>query len=329
MPLPSYSRPWYLSNGHFETIWPSLFRKVESPLYRRERMTTSDGDFLDLDWLQSGHKRLAVISHGLEGDSRRHYVAGMANALAADGWDVLAWNFRGCGGEINRRPRFTHNGATDDLDDVVRHALKKYNYSTISLVGFSMGGNLTLVYLGRDSDRVPVEVKAAVCFSVPCDLAAASMRLAESGNLVYMRRFIRLMGQKIRLQAKRFPNQFPCAGYRKIKTFHDFDGRYTAPLHGFRDAQHYWEECSSKRYLDAVRIPAWIINARNDPFLTPDCFPDSNHHGNLCVKLGAPDHGGHCGFTPIGKHPQYWSETVAISLLSAFPSRQATVLEPS
>ncbi len=320
MSLPPYEHPWYLCNAHFETIWPSLFRRVEQPNYRRERISTTDDDFLDLDWLQSGRKHLTILSHGLEGDSRRNYVVGMANALAANGWDVLAWNFRGCGGEMNRQPRFTHNGATDDLDTVVRHALKTYDYKTISLVGFSMGGNLSLVYLGRDSDRVPEEVKAAVCFSVPCHLADASSCLAEAGNAIYMRRFLRLMGKKIRLQSEKFPDQFPCADYHKLKTFDDFDGRYTAPLHGFRDAQDYWDQCSSNRYLDAIRLPVWIVNARNDSFLPSSCYPDFDNHGNPSVTLITPEHGGHCGFSTVGAGRPYWSEDLAVNLLSSLVS---------
>lgn len=318
MTLPQFKRPWYLCNGHFETIWPTLFRGLELPAYRREQITTADDDFLDLDWLQQGHRRLAVISHGLEGDSRRQYVAGMARALAAHGWDVLAWNFRGCGGTINRQPRFTHNGATDDLDAVVRHALAKHAYRTVSLVGFSMGGNLSLVYLGREAERVPREVSAAVCFSVPCDLAAVSRRLAEPGNAIYMRRFMRLMGSKVQQQAERFPELFPYADYHRLKTFEDFDGRYTAPLHGFRDARDYWQQCSSHQYLGAVRLPTWIINARNDPFLTSACFPDLTCQGNPLVTLVAPGHGGHCGFAATGNGGRYWSEEVSVRLLSAF-----------
>ena len=328
MHLPPYKHPWYLSNGHFDTIWPSLFRRVKPPAYRREKIETIDDDFLDLDWLQSGHKRLAIVSHGLEGDSRRHYVAGMAKALEANGWDVLAWNFRGCGGEINRRPCFTHNGATGDLDTVVRHALSRHRYSTISLVGFSMGGNLSLVYLGRDPGRVPEEVKAAVCFSVPSDLAAASARLAEAGNVIYMRRFVRLMGRKVLLHAEKYPDLFPCTDYHKIKTFNDFDGRYTAPLHGFRDAQHYWEQCSSNRYLEAIRIPTWIVNARNDPFLAPSCFPDFSDHGNPRVNLVTPERGGHCGFVSVNRRCMYWSEKVAVGLLSAFSSPSVVAMDP-
>jgi len=320
MLIPTYKRPRYLCNPHLETIWPSLFRRVEQPSYRRERITTTDDDFLDLDWLQSGHKHLTIISHGLEGDSRRNYVVGMANALSANGFDVLAWNFRGCSGEINRQPRFTHNGATDDLDAVVRHALIKYGYETISLVGFSMGGNLSLMYLGRDTTRVPGEVKTAVCFSVPCDLAAASSRLAEAGNVLYMRRFLRLMGRKVSLHAESFPAQFPCTDYRKLKTFSGFDGRYTAPLHGFRDAQHYWDECSSNRYLGAIRLPVWIVNARNDSFLPNSCYPDLAQHGNPYVSLVTPEHGGHCGFSSSGRNQPYWSENLAVTLLSSLIS---------
>ena len=240
--------------------------------------------------------------------------------MSANGFDVLAWNFRGCGGEINRQPRFTHNGATDDLDAVVRHALIKHGYETITLVGFSMGANLSLMYLGRDADRVPAEVKSAICFSVPCELADASSCLAEASNALYMRRFLRLMGRKVSLLAEAFPTQFPCEDYRNLKTFSDFDGRYTAPLHGFRDAQHYWDECSCNRYLGAIRLPVWIVNARNDPFLPPSCYPDFVQHGNPYVNLVTPEHGGHCGFSVAGGGQPYWSEDLAVTLLSSLVS---------
>jgi len=316
MTLPTYKRPWYLFHAHLETIWPALLRRVPQPPYRRERIYTDDNDFLDLDWLQVGHKRLVIISHGLEGDTSRHYVTGMAKAVHEAGFDVLAWNFRGCGGEINRQPRFTHNGATEDLDAVISHALETGNYNSVALVGFSMGGNLTLLYLGREVDKVPAEVKAAVCFSVPCDLAAASSRLAEGSNKIYMKRFMRLMGKKVRLHAETFPDEFPCDDYHRLNTFADFDGRYTAPLHGFRDAQHYWQSCSSCQYLDRIRVPTWIVNARNDPFLSSSCSPDVSTHNNQLVVLISPQHGGHCGFAMSGTYQTYWSERVAVTLLS-------------
>jgi predicted alpha/beta-fold hydrolase len=317
MTLPAYKRPWYLFHAHLETIWPALLRRVPQQPYRRERIYTDDDDFLDLDWLQTGHKRLIIISHGLEGDTSRHYVTGMAKAVHGEGFDVLAWNFRGCGGEINRQPRFTHNGATEDLDTVISHALETGNYNSVALIGFSMGGNLTLLYLGREAEKVPDEVKAAVCFSVPCDLAAASSRLAEGSNKIYMKRFMRLMGHKVRLQSENFPAEFPCDDYHRLNTFADFDGRYTAPLHGFRDAPHYWQSCSSSHYLDQIRVPAWIVNANNDPFLAPSCFPDVTTHNNPLVTLISPQHGGHCGFASLGNDQPYWSERLAVYLLSS------------
>lgn len=309
-----YRRPLPLCNAHLETIWPALLRRPPQPAYHRERLATLDDDFLDLDWVRSGHDRLAIISHGLEGNSRRHYVVGMANALNRNGWDILAWNFRGCGGEINRQPRFTHNGSTDDLDRVVRHAVDA-GYRRVILVGFSMGGNLSLVYLGRCPSNVPGAVQGAVVFSVPCDLAAGAEQLAKPSNRIYMRRFLQLMERKVRLQAHRYPELFPVEGYDRLQTFHDFDARYTAPLHGFRDARDYWMQSSSLCYLEEIRLPVRIVNARNDPFLAASCYPRPD---NRLVRLLAPRHGGHCGFTRFGNNGMYWSEQLTLSLLKTF-----------
>ena len=172
--------------------------------------------------------------------------------------------------------------------------------------------NRTLIYLCRGAGDVPDEVNAAVWFSVPCDHAAASSRLAEGSNKIYMKRFMRLMGHKVRLQAENFPDEFPCDDYHRLKTFADFVGRYTAPLHGFRDVHHYWQSCISSQYLDLIRVPAWIVNARNDPFLSPSCFPDVPTHDNSLVTLISPQSGGHCGFSSVGKDQVYCSECLAV-----------------
>lgn len=312
-----YQPPPLLFTGHLQTIYPALCRRLPEPAYQRERIATPDGDFLDLDWLPNSNNRLAIIAHGLEGHSRRAYVVGMAHALAAAGWDVLAWNFRGCGGEINRRPRFTHNGATEDLEAVVHHALANGRYRRLALVGFSMGGNLTLVYLGRESNRVPAEMCGAVVYSVPCDLAAAAARLADWRNRLYMARFVGQMGTKIRLLARRFPQQLSADGYHRIRTFADFDGRYTAPLHGFSSAEDYWAQCSSAVYLAEIAVPTWIVNARNDPFLAPTCFPIQQVERNPNLNLLSPDQGGHCGFvTSLFPGPS-WADLMACELLDS------------
>ena len=239
----------------------------------------------------------------------------MVHALMAESWDVLAWNFRGCGGEINRRPRFTHNGATDDLHSVVQHAIATGRYERIVLVGFSMGGNLTLVYLGRDREKVSSLVSSAVVLSVPCDLASAADRLAHFENRLYMQRFLRLMGRKVRAQAARYPDKFNLDGYARMSTFRDFDDRYTAPLHGFRSADHYWQECSGRKYIERIRVPTTIINAQNDSFLTPECFPYRSVDANPAVSLIVTASGGHCGFPRFSPLASYWSEEVTTLLL--------------
>src|SRR2546427_6592026 len=166
----SYQCPRFLSNGHLQTCLPVLFRRVKAADYQRERISTPDHDFLDLDWIRNDSSRVAVLAHGLEGDSKRAYMLGMVNALAKAGWDAVAWNARGCSGEPNRVLRFTHSGATEDLETVICHLNSNYDYPEIALIGFSLGGNLTLKYLGERGYQLDSRIKAAVAFSVPCDL---------------------------------------------------------------------------------------------------------------------------------------------------------------
>jgi predicted alpha/beta-fold hydrolase len=170
----TYRAPCMLRNGHLQTVYPYLARRLAPVIYRRERIDTPDGDFLDLDWSKSGDNKLAILSHGLEGSSHRHYMIGMAKMLNRNGWDALAWNYRSCSGEINRRLRWYHNGAIDDLNCVVRHAVKTGNYRSIALIGFSLGGNLTLVYLGSMGMNLDARIGKAVVFSAPCDLKASA-----------------------------------------------------------------------------------------------------------------------------------------------------------
>ena len=196
----TYVPPPLLSNGHLQTILPTLFRRVRGVVYQRERISTPDDDFLDLDWAASGCKRIAVIAHGLEGDSRQAYVLGMVRALVRSGWDAVVWNARGCSGEPNRVLRFTHSGATEDLEAVLAHVLATRDYPVVALMGFSLGGNLTLKYLGERGRELNPRIKKAVAFSVPCDLQSGSGKLAAPINQVYMRRFLLSLRGKVRAQ---------------------------------------------------------------------------------------------------------------------------------
>jgi len=307
-----YCPPFLFGNGHIQTIYPVLFRKIPTLLYTRERIETPDNDFLDIDWSFTNSDRLVIISHGLEGNTTRTYVKAMVQAVNGGGWDALAWNYRSCSGEPNRQLRSYHNGATDDLARVIDHARKKRSYKEIALVGFSLGGNLTLVHLGRD--QVDPLVRKAVVFSVPCDLAASADVLTKPSNTLYMKRFLILLHQKIKDKMAIMPHAIDDKGYEKIKTFKDFDDRYTAPIHGFKDAHDYWEKCSSSQFIPAIKIPCLIINALNDPFLPPQCFPVAEAAGNPNITLKTPDSGGHVGFVSF-KGP-YWSEQQTVSFLN-------------
>ena len=314
MTLTDYTSPPLFSNGHIQSIFPNVFRKVNGVRYERERIQTPDDDFLDLDWSCNGHPNLAVVCHGLEGNSHRAYVKGMVKALNSGGWDALAWNYRSCSGEPNRSMRFYHNGATDDLDWVVKHVAGKNRYRRIALVGFSLGGNLTLLYLGKD-DPDP-RVSRAVVFSVPCDLKAGAEKIAKPANTIYMKRFLKLLHEKIKAKAELFPGKIDDYGYSSIKDFKGFDDRYTAPIHGFRDAYDYWEKCSSKPHLKNIRIPCLIVNALNDPFLPESCYPIKEVEQNPKLHLMMPRSGGHVGFIRFNRENLYWSEALAVSYLN-------------
>lgn len=312
----SYKSPLLFRNGHIQSIYPSLFRKLDASIYTRERIATPDDDFLDLDWSCKGNNKLAIISHGLEGSSQRAYVIGMARALNSAGWEVLAWNFRSCSGEPNRRFKIYHNGDTTDLSTVVRHALNKNNYKEVTLVGFSMGGNITLSYLGKCADELPAEVAKAITYSVPCHLASSSRELAKAKNKIYMVRFLRMLYKKVKQKEGQFPDRISTQGYNKIKNFYDFDNKYTAPIHGFRDAEDYWSKCSSIQFISHIKIPTLIVNAANDPFLPEECYPVKEAELNKLVTLETPKSGGHVGFISLNNKGRYWSEQRALDFLS-------------
>ena len=310
----SYFRPpWYLRDGHVQTILPVLLPRRVDLTFDRERWELDDGDFLDLDWSRSGRKRVAILTHGLEGCSENACIRGMAAALNAAGWDVLAWNFRGCGGEANRLLRFYHSGDTGDLAAVIQHAAGVYEQ--IALIGFSLGGNVTLKYLGEG--RTHPAVVAGVGVSVPVDLAASCQVLDHRwANRIYLRRLLNLLIAKVQAKARQFP-ELDTAGASDISTFAEFDGRYTAPLHGFRDARDYWARSSARQFLPRIIVPTLLLNARNDPLLAPACFPWEEAEANPALFLEVPESGGHIGFTDLVHGLQPWSEQRVVEFLTS------------
>lgn len=310
-----YKAPFLLRNGHLQTVVPTLIRKFDSHFYQRERIDTPDNDFLDIDWSKVGSDRIAILSHGLEGNSHRHYIVGMAKMLNRHGWDALAWNYRGCSGETNRRLRMYHNGSIDDLDCVVRHVLKSGTYRTIALIGFSLGGNLSLVYLGRNANVIDSRIRKAAVFSVPCNLRASALELAKLKNKFYMADFLVTLHTKIKAKMKMLPGQINDDHYHRIRNFKDFDNRYTAPIHGFKDAEDYWRKCSCGQFIPHIKVPTLIVNALDDPFLADGCYPVQETVNHKQVYLEMPGSGGHVGFIQFNEDKSYWSEKRAIEFL--------------
>jgi predicted alpha/beta-fold hydrolase len=310
--MEQYRPPQIYISPHLETIIPALFRRVKDVHYKRERINTDDGDFLDLDWLRTakGSDHLIIVSHGLEGDSHRPYIKGMARAFSKEGYDVIAWNFRGCSGEMNRKPRFYHSGATEDLETVIVHARNLKRYSHISLVGFSLGGNLTLKYLGERA--MYPEIVSAVAFSVPLDLHASCIKISRPQNWIYARRFLTHLKAKIRQKEQAIPNSMDLNPLPSIKTLIQFDNTYTAPLHGYKDAVDYYTRCSSIFFLDGINTPTLIINAKNDPFLSEECYPVSRLADHPYINFKVPREGGHVGFTSFNSSGIFWSEQQAV-----------------
>lgn len=309
-----YEAPFIYFSAHMETILPALFRKIKNVPYERERIHTPDDDFLDLDWVRKGSDKLVIISHGLEGSSTRPYIKGMARAFSNHGYDVLAWNFRGCSDQINKQLRFYHSGATDDLDLVIAHALTQ-SYKSIFLIGFSLGGNLTLKYIGEQGKNILSQIKKAVAFSVPLDLYTSCVKISEASNFVYSRRFLNNLKAKIISKAAVMPDVLETEKLKNIKTLKDFDDNYTAPLHGFKDALDYYSACSSINFLDDISIPTLIVNAKNDPFLSEECYPEARLKGHEHVVFEMPERGGHVGFTEFNKEGLYWSEKRALNFV--------------
>lgn len=312
----TYKPPFLFKNGFVSTVYSGLVRNVNGVLQERERIDLPDGDFLDLDWsyAKSTSNKVIILLHGLEGNAQRPYMTGTAKLFNQNGIDAVSVNFRGCSGETNRNYNSYHSGATEDLDEVIKHAIQIKGYTEIYLKGVSLGGNVALKYLG-EREVVPIEVKAAIVISVPCYLHGSAKELHAFKNILFHDRFKKHLLRSLKLKQEKFPQKLSFEEFKSIKTLNDFDNVYTSKAHGFEDALDYYEKSSSLQFLPNIKTPTLIINALNDSFLSAECYPVKASKNNPNLYLEMPKHGGHVGF--IDKNNVYYNERRALEFVKA------------
>jgi predicted alpha/beta-fold hydrolase len=299
--MQQYRAPRWLIGGNAQTIWPALFSKRFDgpvPQFKRERWTTPDGDFIDVDWQgDNADAPLLVLFHGLEGSSASHYAQAFAHWARAHGWRFAVPHFRGCSGELNLAPRAYHSGDFEEIGWVLQR-LRTLHRGTMAAVGVN-----ALLRWAEEAGDSASKIASAVCaVSSPIDMTASGLAIGTGFNRqVYTRMFLRSMKPNALRKLAQHPGLFDRDKLIAARTLYEFDNVFTAPLHGFRDVDDYWSRGSAKPHLHRIRIPALVLNARNDPFVPAHCLPHQRDVGEF-VTLWQPRHGGHVGF-PGGRWP--------------------------
>ena len=302
-----YRAPQWLPGGNLQTIWPALYSqrvRGPKPQYRRDRWTTPDGDFIDVDWLQALPGRtLLVVFHGLEGSSESHYAQAFADFARVQGYQFAVPHFRGCSGEMNLGPRAYHSGDFEEVGWILAR-FRAQHPGPILAVGVSLGGNALMRWAEEMGEQAAQVVSAVASVSSPLDLAASGMAIGRGFNrLVYTRMFLNSMKPKALRKLAQHPGLFKAEALHAARDLYAFDNVFTAPVHGFKNTQDYWSRASAKPHLHRIRIPALVVNALNDPFVPAWSLPTVQEVG-ACVTLWQPAQGGHVGF-PQGRFPSH------------------------
>lgn len=303
---PDFRAPAWLPGGHAQTIWPALAgrRRLAGRVpFTRERWDTPDGDFIDLDFGPPGAPGapLLVLFHGLEGSTASHYALSFALEAGRRGWGFVMPHFRGCSGELNRAPRAYHSGDHAEVGWILARLAARHDRPVLA-AGVSLGGNALMRWAGEVEDDAARSARAVVSICSPLDLTASGHAMGRGFNRhVYTRMFLATMKPKALAKWAQHPGLFDRERLAAARTLHAFDDVFTAPLHGFRDADDYWARASARPHLRAVRIPALALNARNDPFVPAGSLP-TRAEVSGSVELWQPAHGGHVGF-PQGRFP--------------------------
>ncbi len=320
-PRPFLPAAW-LPGPHAQTIAGRVLRPADPVALRRERLDTPDGDFLDLDFTAAGPDApaapLVVLLHGLEGSARRGYALGSYRGLTRLGLRAVGLNFRSCSGEPNRTARFYHSGETEDLRFVLARLRERFPDAPLGAIGFSLGGNVLLKYLGEEGDAAPSTLSAAAAVSVPYDLARSADLMAKSFmGRFYTSLFLRTLREKAAAKEALLRDRCDLEALAAARTFREFDDAATAPLHGFRDAADYYRRSSCAGFVERIRVPTLLLQAADDPFLPVAAFPRAAAAANPLVTAVVTPRGGHVGFiggTPW--RPVLWAEAEAARFLA-------------
>lgn len=295
-----YTAPSWLPGGNTQTLYPYFNKPTQLFTYRRERWELDDGDFIDVDWADgSTDAPLVIFFHGLEGGSSSHYILSIINDLRNYNWRSAVIHFRGCSGIPNRLSRAYHAGDSIEIDWMLQRIINQTQAVSatqpVYVIGVSLGGNALLKWLGEKGEHAKEMVAGVATVSVPLDLAAAGSALDIGFNQVYTRHFLDTLKDKAFDKLVQFPGLFDAQALKKCASIYDFDNLVTAPLHGFRGTDDYWQQSSSKQWLGHIKVPTLVINARNDPFMPASALP-SQHEVSSAVTLEFPQEGGHAGF---------------------------------
>jgi predicted alpha/beta-fold hydrolase len=295
-----YNAPRWLPTSHAQTIVPALFGRKPDVGYRRERWNTPDGDFIDLDFLAhetgdepAANAPLFVLFHGLEGNSDSHYARTMMAAARARGWRGVVPHFRSCSGPLNLLPRFYHLADSAEVDWILRR-LAQTHPGPVVAAGVSLGGNVLLHWLCQSGKDASI-VSAAAAISAPLDVHAGGLAISQGFGMVYTRSFLKSLKKKALAKLGQYPGLYDRNAVLAARTLYEFDNVVTAPLHGFRDTDHYWSTATTRAHLKHIEVPALLLNARNDPFLPEFALPSLAEVSER-VTLDQPNHGGHVGF---------------------------------
>lgn len=292
-----YHAPAWLPGAHLQTIWSAVAAPRPDPPLTRQRWSTPDGDFIDLDYGPAPDRPIAplwVLFHGLEGSSRSHYARAVVDHAAHLNWASVVVHFRGCSGEPNQMPRAYHSGDSDEIDWILRRLSSEHPERPLFASGVSLGGNALLKWLGERSEAACF-VRAAAAICPPQDLQAGAQSLSRGFNRVYCEHFLRSLRPKTLAMLERWPGLVDRERVRQSRTFFDFDDAVTAPLHGFSSCFDYWTRSSCRQFLGGIRVPTLVINARNDPFVPAQALA-TPAQVSAWVELDYPDAGGHVGF---------------------------------